>query len=119
MRLLLVEDTADLRRLFARILRGRGFEVREASDGQEALDCLSEFVPDVVVTDLMMPRLDGFELIRRLRSVPALALVPIAAMTAAATSEAEREARRAGAAAFLTKPVDSRTLLDWLDGFRG
>jgi CheY-like chemotaxis protein len=77
MRVLLVEDSSELRRLFARVLEGNGFEVCEAANGREALDCLPGFVPDVILTDLMMPVLDGFELIRRLRAMPTMAEVPI------------------------------------------
>jgi CheY-like chemotaxis protein len=115
MRVLLVEDSANLRHLFARVLKGIGFEVCEAANGREALECLAGFEPDVVLTDLMMPEVDGFELIRRLRAMPSMAEVPIVAMTAAATTEAEREARRAGAPDLLAKPFDSRALLDRLD----
>lgn len=115
MRVLLVEDSSDLRHLFARVLKGNGFEVCEAANGREALDCLPGFVPDVILTDLMMPELSGFELIRRLRAIPTMAAVPIVAMTASATADAEREARQAGAADLLAKPFDSRALLDRLD----
>jgi CheY-like chemotaxis protein len=118
MQLLLVEDVDPLRRLFARVLQRSGFEVREAADGREALDQLAGFVPDVVVTDLMMPGMDGLELIRRIRATPRLAEVPIVAMTAATTLETEREARRAGAADLLAKPVDSQTLLSRLEAVR-
>lgn len=115
MRVLLVEDSSDLRQLFARVLKGKGFEVCEAANGREALDLLPGFDPDVILTDLMMPEIDGFELIRRLRAMPSMAGVPIVAMTAAATSQAECDVRRAGAADLLAKPFDSRALLDRLD----
>ncbi len=118
MRILLVEDTEPLRNLFARILRQGGFEVREAADGQEALACLPDFVPDLVLTDLMMPVLDGLELMRRLRKMPHLASVPLVAMTAVSSVEAEHEARRAGAADFLAKPLDSETLLSRVGDYR-
>ena len=111
MRLLLVEDVDDLRRLFARVLARAGFEVRQAADGREALALLAGFTPDVVVTDLMMPGMDGLELIRRIRALPDLAEVPVVAMTAAATLEAERAALRAGASGLLPKPVDAPTLI--------
>jgi CheY-like chemotaxis protein len=117
MRVLLVEDTDTLRHLFARMLQGNGFEVREAADGGAALRCLSDFVPELVLTDLMMPGIDGYELIRRLKAMPCLEAVPVVAMTACATSEAEREARRAGAADFLAKPVDCVRLLACLGGY--
>src|SRR5437660_240499 len=98
MRILLVEDTDALRHLFARMLRAYGFEVREATDGLAALDCLAEFRPELVLTDLMMPGLDGIGLIRQLRARPEWESIPVVAMTAVASPEAEREARCAGAA---------------------
>lgn len=112
MRVLLVEDSDVLRRLFARLLKSRGFEVHEAADGLEALDSLHRFLPDIVLTDLMMPGLDGLGLIRRLKAMPDLAEVPVVAMTANASTEAECEARLAGAADYLAKPIDAHTLLD-------
>jgi CheY-like chemotaxis protein len=111
-RILLVEDTPELRRLFARLLTHRGLEVCEAADGQEALDRLSTFAPDVVLTDLMMPVVDGFELIRRIRAMAVLDGVPVVAMTAATSAEAVREALAAGAAEVLAKPLDGWTLFD-------
>src|SRR5512135_1049026 len=110
---------SELRRLLARVLERNGLEVCEAANGREALDCLPGFVPDVILTDLMMPVLDGFELIPRLRAMPTMVEVPIVAMTASASYEAEREVRRAGAADLLAKPIDSRVLLDRLDALWG
>jgi two-component system chemotaxis response regulator CheY len=118
MRILLVEDTPELRRLFARLLRHRGFEVFEVANGQEALDRLATCVPDVVLTDLMMPVLDGFTLIRRIRAITALDGVPVLAMTGTTSAEAEREARVAGAVDVLAKPLDGETLVDRIGGVR-
>src|SRR4051794_27915820 len=117
MRILLAEDSEPLRDLFSRLLRGDGFEVRAAADGRAALDCLEDFEPDLVLTDLMMPALDGLGLLRQLRSMPGTAAVPVVVMSAGATPEAEREARSAGAAEFLTKPVDSAMLRDCIGGY--
>ena len=78
-RVLLVEDTDALRWLFTRFLRRLGFEVCEAKDGEQALDMLKIFEPDILITDLAMPAIDGIELIRRVRATRA---VPIIAMTA-------------------------------------
>ena len=69
-KILLVEDAALLRYAFGRLLRMNGFVVRETNNGREALDCLAEFRPDEILTDLMMPVMDGVELIRRIRSDP-------------------------------------------------
>lgn len=113
-RVLLVEDAPFLRYAFGRLLRLHGFDVREANDGQEALECVHDFQPQLVVTDLMMPVMDGVELIRRLRSDPRTADLPILAITADASEQAEMRARQAGAVDFVTKPVDLPTLLSHL-----
>lgn len=115
MRLLLVEDSDSLRWMFARILIRYGFCVHEASDGQAALDSLQEFDPEVVLTDVMMPLIDGIELIRRLRAIPSLATIPMVAITADASAEQEAKVRAAGADDFIAKPVDRETLLKRLE----
>lgn len=116
MKILLVEDVADLRRLFARVLVGHGYDVREASEGGEALETLAAFEPAVILTDLMMPGLDGFELLRRVSLMPEMSDVPVVVMSAAANGEFEKQARVAGAADVLAKPFDSRTLVGRLEG---
>jgi CheY-like chemotaxis protein len=108
---LLVEDAPFLRYAFGRLLRLHGFEVREAPDGQQALDALDAFQPQLVLTDLMMPVMDGVELIRRLKADPRTARLPIVAITADATESAERQARDAGAIDVITKPIDLADLL--------
>jgi CheY-like chemotaxis protein len=114
MRILLVEDAPFLRYAFGGLLRMHGYEVMEANDGREALECLSEFRPQLVMTDLMMPVMDGVELIERLRADPDTADLPIMAITADASEQTESRARRAGAVDFLAKPVDLPELLDRL-----
>jgi CheY-like chemotaxis protein len=116
-RILLVEDSDDLRRLFARILRNFGCDVVEAPDGPAALKAVAGFSPDLVVTDVMMPAMDGAELIRRLREMPGLTSIPVVAITADDTGEAERRARAAGAADFLLKPIDPGRLLERIGRF--
>lgn len=111
-RVLLVEDAPFLRYAFGRLLRLHGYEVMEANDGQEALDRIADFGPQLVLTDLLMPVMNGVELIRRLRDDPDFAELPIVAITADATSQGE--AREAGADDFVTKPIDLPALLDRL-----
>jgi len=113
-RLLLVEDAPFLRYAFGRLLRMHGFDVMEANDGREALDCVNEFRPQLVVTDLTMPVMDGLELIQRLRANPVTADLPVVAITADASGQAELKAREAGAVDFVTKPIDLPSLLDRL-----
>jgi len=113
-RLLLVEDAPFLRTIFGRVLREHGFEVMEATDGHEALACIKDFRPQLVLTDLGMPVMDGLELIQRLRSNPSTAHVPVVAITADPSNQAEVKARAAGAVDFVIKPIDLSTLLDRL-----
>jgi CheY-like chemotaxis protein len=118
LRVLLVEDAPFLRYAFGRLLRMHGFEVMEANDGREALDRIDEFRPQLVVTDMMMPVMDGVELIQRLRADPKTADLPVLAITADATAQAEHRAREAGAVDFVPKPVDLPTLLERLRAFQ-
>ena len=102
---LLVEDDRDGRRLYADWLSQAGFRVVEAHNGLQALDRALEFPPDVVVTDLHIPGIDGFELTRRLRNDPRTRAVPILAVTGYAAFAADpARARRAGCDAVLPKP---------------
>jgi CheY-like chemotaxis protein len=118
MRILLVEDAPFLRYAFGRLLRMHGFEVKEANDGREALACVPKFRPQLVVTDLMMPGMDGIELIRRLRADPETAGLPVVAITGDASDQTADRARAAGAAGFLSKPVDLPVLIDRLRAFQ-
>jgi len=110
-RILLVEDTDDLRTLYSRFLRFHGYEVCEAANGQEALSRLQGQEHDLVLTDVMMPVLDGIELIRHIRSTPSMKGLPVMAVTASG-SDLERQAREAGAVDVLAKPVEFPVLLE-------
>ncbi len=114
MRVVLVEDAPFLRYAFGRLLRMYGFDVREAVDGRDGLECVAAFHPHLVLTDLMMPVMDGIEMIRTLHDDPATSELPVVAITADATEQAERQAREAGAVDVITKPIDLPSLLDRL-----
>lgn len=118
MRVLIVEDADALRGLFARVLARHGFEVCEAADGLEALESLDRFRPDLVLTDLMMPGLDGLGLLRRLRATPGMERLPVVVMTAAPAPEAERAVFQAGGACLLAKPLDLAALIGCLARYR-
>jgi CheY-like chemotaxis protein len=92
---LLVEDDVATREVTARTLRGQGWEVREAGDGAEALAKVREATPAVILLDLMMPTMDGFEFVEELRAEPAWRTIRVVVVTAADLSEADR-ARLAG-----------------------
>lgn len=103
-----------LRYAFGRLLKLYGFEVCEAVDGREGLDAVAAFEPHLILTDLMMPVMDGVEMIRHLHADPTTAHIPVVAITADATEAAESDAREAGAIDVITKPIDLPALLDRL-----
>ena len=80
---MLVEDDGSIREFLTLVLESHGYDVAAARDGQEALDLLEETVPDVVLTDLEMPRLDGWQLISTLRFDPVVSQVPVIVISAA------------------------------------
>ena len=109
---LIVDDDPFIRKLIATTLEDvAGFELAEAADGQEAVEVAARDVPQLVFLDIDMPRLDGFEVCRRLRAEPATAAATIVILTAALGDAAEREAEGAGADLFLTKPFSPLELL--------
>jgi two-component system cell cycle response regulator DivK len=108
---LLVEDDRDGRRLYAEWLTHAGFKVDQAHNGLQALERALELVPDVVVTDLNIPGIDGYELTRRLKQDPRTKAVPVLAVTGYAAFAADpARAQRAGCDAVLEKPCSAEDL---------
>lgn len=108
-RILLVEDNDELRDLVAQRLAAT-YQVEEAEDGEQGLAAARRDTPDLIVSDVMMPRLDGHELCRRLRADPSLAAVPVILLTARAGSEAVVEGLEVGADDYVVKPFALREL---------
>jgi DNA-binding response OmpR family regulator len=114
-RVLLVEDDEDTRQMYTQFLEFFGFEIQGARDGLEALQRAAVAPPDAIVMDLAMPRLDGFEATRRLKSNPATARIPVLVLTAFGSSADRARAFQAGADDFLTKPCELDTLASRLE----
>ena len=109
---LIVDDDPSIRKLVATTLEDvAGFELVEAGDGVEALELAREEAPAIVLLDIDMPGIDGFEACRRLRAQPQTADATVVMLTAAADEEAERAAEEAGADLFITKPFSPLELL--------
>ena len=110
-RVLIVEDDPDGRLLYVEWLQQAGFRVAQAHNGLQALERAVEATPDVVVTDLKIPGIDGFELTRRLKSDPRTRDVPVIAVTGYAAYAADpARAHRAGCDAVLPKPCTAEEL---------
>lgn len=109
-RVLLADDNADLRE-YARRLLSEHYAVHAVADGQAALDAARELHPDLIVSDVMMPRLDGFGLIREVRADPQLRGIPIILLSARAGEESRIEGLDRGADDYLVKPFSARELL--------
>ena len=108
-RILVVDDEANARQALKTLLEEEGFEVGEAADGQEALDRMSELQPDIVLSDVRMPRLDGIGLVKAAKAQGSQSLFIM--MTAFATIGVAVEAMRAGAENFVVKPLDLNAVL--------
>jgi two-component system, chemotaxis family, chemotaxis protein CheY len=110
-RIITVDDAATMRRLVSYTLRSEGYEVVEAEDGEDALRVLAAQAVDVVITDINMPRMDGIELVRRLRALPQFKTTPILMLTTESDPAKKQEGRNAGATGWITKPFQPDQLL--------
>jgi CheY-like chemotaxis protein len=108
-RVLIVEDDATIRDLVVLLLEGEGYEVREAANGQVALDVLSEWRPDLILLDLMMPVLDGWTFLTLQRAAPDLRPIPVIVMSA--SRRLQVAADDLGAAITITKPFEIEAIL--------
>ncbi len=109
-RVVVADDNADMRHYLARLLSER-YEVRAVADGQQALEAIRKQPPDLVLSDIMMPNLDGFGLLHALRSDPQTNTIPVILLSARAGEEARVEGIDAGADDYLVKPFSARELL--------
>jgi len=107
---LVVDDNRANLRLIQLLLQGEGYDVRTADDAEAALAALQDFRPRLILMDLQMPGMDGFELTRRLKADPATREIVIVALTAYAMKGDEARARAAGCDGYVAKPIDTRTL---------
>ena len=110
-KVLYIEDHPAQRDILAQMLELNGFEVAVASDGVEGVDKARDWLPDLILMDLRMPRMDGFEAIKILRSEDRTSIIPIIAISAWASAKHKERALAAGANEHFTKPVDLNRLL--------
>jgi two-component system cell cycle response regulator DivK len=106
-----VEDQADNRQILRDLLGSAGYEYLEATTGEDAVRVAEADRPDLILMDIQLPILDGYEATRRIKAIPALARIPIIAVTSYALSGDEAKARAAGCDDYVTKPFSPRLLL--------
>jgi len=116
-RILVVEDDSDNRGMVVKVLTVAGYGVLEAADGASAVTVARREHPNLIVMDLAMPGVDGWEASRRLKSDPATADIPIIALTAFAMRGDEERAREAGCDGYLSKPCRPQTIRDTVRRF--
>lgn len=110
-RILIVEDTEDNRQIIRDLLSSVGYELIEAEDGAAGVALAQSEHPDLILMDIQLPQMDGYEATRRIRAVPELAKVPIIAVTSYALSGDEAKTRAAGCDGYIAKPFSPRQLL--------
>lgn len=110
-RVLVVDDAWSVRRSMQQLLEDAGYDVATAADGFEALERLRAKIPDVVLTDLEMPNLNGLELTRRMQEIPLWAAIPVVMITSRTSSKHREEGHKAGVDVYLTKPYQDAELL--------
>jgi two-component system cell cycle response regulator DivK len=119
MKVLLVEDNEMNRDMLSRRLTRNGFDVVMAVDGQEAVTMAGSESPDIILMDMSLPVIDGWEATRRVKADPATQKIPVIALTAHAMAEDEKKARDAGCDDFDTKPVDIQRLVGKINALLG
>jgi two-component system chemotaxis response regulator CheY len=110
-KVLAIDDSRTIRNLLAATLEEAGFEYVSAVDGREGVDMYEDVAPDVVITDINMPNLDGFGVIEELRGTGINSKVPILVLTTESAPEMKARARNAGATGWITKPFDDASMI--------
>lgn len=108
---LAIDDSRTMRNLLSAALGRVGYEIDLAEDGSDGLDRFSKTDPDVVITDINMPKLDGFGFIEAARQLPRSRMVPILVLTTETAPELRARARKAGATGWIVKPFDDEKLV--------
>ena len=110
-RVLVIEDQEDNRAILRDLLTAAGYEFISAADGGEGVQLAQKEKPDLILMDIQLPVIDGYEATRRIKAIPELAAIPIIAVTSYALSGDETKARAAGCDGYVTKPYSPRDLL--------
>jgi chemosensory pili system protein ChpA (sensor histidine kinase/response regulator) len=108
---MVVDDSITMRKVTSRVLENHSLDVMTAQDGLDAIESLHDRIPDLMLLDIEMPRMDGYELAEHVRADPRLRHIPIVMITSRAGQKHRKKARDAGANAYLTKPYQEADLV--------
>jgi two-component system cell cycle response regulator DivK len=117
-RLMVVEDSEDIRTLLEELLEGEGYNLVFATNGEEGLETAKRDRPDIILMDLSLPGMDGWETVYRLRQLAEFKVTPIIALTAHATRKDEERALAVGCTGYVSKPFDMENLLNYIASFK-
>lgn len=111
LRILAIDDSRTIREMLRQALSAAGFEVFLADDGQAGIDVLDQVMPDIVITDINMPRLDGFGVLEQIRQNAAFRTLPVLILTTESAQDLKNRARETGATGWIVKPFDDGKLV--------
>ena len=115
--ILIVEDNLVNQKLITTVLRPHGYRLLTAIDGEEAVRVASLELPDLILMDLQLPKMNGFTAAQRIKDQPATAKIPVVALTAHAMPEQRENAQIIGFSGYITKPIDTRSFPDQISEF--
>jgi two-component system cell cycle response regulator DivK len=118
-RILVIEDHEENRQILRDLLAHAGYEMLEAHTGEDGVTTAARERPDLILMDIQLPGIDGYEVTRRIKTDPALRAIPVIAVTSYALSGDDQKALAAGCDAYVTKPFSPRALLAKIRGFLG
>ena len=118
-RILVIEDTRDNRQILRDLLTAAGFDIIEAEDGAAGVAMAAAQLPDLILMDIQLPVIDGYEATRRIKADPTTRHIPIVAVTSYALAGDEAKTREAGCDGYIAKPYSPRNLLEKVRGFLG
>lgn len=113
--ILLVDDDPAIRKILSQSLEMEGFVIYQASNGEEALEAIDSTIPDLVILDVMMPKMNGFEVLKNVRASPKTEDLPVVMLTARSSQEDVWEGWREGVDYYMTKPFDIEELLRFVE----
>jgi two-component system cell cycle response regulator DivK len=114
-----IEDNPSNRKALRHILRMTNYRLIEAEDGQEGIDLLEKETPDLILTDIQLPRLSGYDVTRRIKADPRFKHIPVVAVTSYGLSGDDAKAKEAGCDDYVSKPYRPQVLLDYLEKYLG